>query len=104
MTASALRDGAVPRMTRFSFGMGLDSACIALRWLEEPESRDGIDLDTVTLSVAMTGDEYDETRRMMDIGRPGYWKVLNACRWVSSAAYSASGLPATRSQRAAVLW
>lgn len=67
MTAPALRDGAVPSMTRFSFGMGLDSACIALRWLEEPESRDGIDLDTVTLSVAMTGDEYDETRRMMEI-------------------------------------
>lgn len=66
MTAPTLRDGAVPSMTRFSFGMGLDSACIALRWLEEPESRDGIDLDTVTLSVAMTGDEYDETRRMME--------------------------------------
>lgn len=46
--------------------MGLDSACIALRWLEEPESRDGIDIDTVTLTVAMTGDEYDETRRMME--------------------------------------
>ncbi|HTJ68210.1 MAG TPA: hypothetical protein VL551_11825 [Actinospica sp.] len=46
--------------------MGLDSACIALRWLQEPASRDGIDLDTVTLTVAMTGDEYDETRRMME--------------------------------------
>ncbi len=66
MMAPALRDGATPTMTRFSFGMGLDSACIALRWLEEPESRDGIDLDTVTLSVAMTGNEYDETRRMME--------------------------------------
>jgi len=66
VTGPALRDGTVPTMTRFSFGMGLDSACIALRWLEEPESRDGIDLDTVTLTVAMTGDEYDETRRMME--------------------------------------
>ena len=66
MTAPVLRDGAVPSMTRFSFGMGLDSACIALRWLEEPDSRDGIDLDSVTLTVAMTGDECDETRRMME--------------------------------------
>lgn len=66
MSALATQVGAVPRLTRFSFGMGLDSACIALRWLEEPASRDGIDLDDVTLSVAMTGDEYDSTRRMME--------------------------------------
>ena len=66
MSALATRAGAVPCLTRFSFGMGLDSACIALRWLEEPGSRDGIDLDDVTLSVAMTGDEYDSTRRLME--------------------------------------
>ena len=56
MTTLADEVEAVPRLTRSSFGVGLDSACIALRWLEEPDSRDGIDLDDVTLSVAMTGD------------------------------------------------
>jgi hypothetical protein len=66
MTTLVAEAGAVPRPIRFSFGMGLDLACIALRWLEEPDSRDGIDLNDVTLSVAMTGDEYDSTRRMME--------------------------------------
>jgi hypothetical protein len=66
MTAPALRVGAVPRQTKFSYGLGLNSAAIALRWLEEPESRDGIDLESVTLVVAMTGDEYDDTRRMTE--------------------------------------
>jgi hypothetical protein len=66
MTTLAAEVSAAPRPIRFSFGMGLDSACIALRWLEEPDSRDGIDLDDVTLSVAMTGDEYDSTRQMME--------------------------------------
>lgn len=66
MTTPALRVGAVPRKTKFSYGLGLNSVAIALRWLEEPESRDGIDLESVTLVVAMTGDEYDDTRRMTE--------------------------------------
>jgi len=48
-----------------SFGMGLDSASILARWLVEPETRD-FPLDRLTVVTAMTGDEPDITRRLME--------------------------------------
>jgi hypothetical protein len=60
MTSTAL-----PEKVRCSFGMGLDSACIVFRWLAEPSVRD-FDLSNLTLTVAMTGDEYGSTRLMME--------------------------------------
>lgn len=55
----------LPRKVRCSHGLGLDSAALTFRWLNEPEIRD-FDLSDLTLTVAMTGDEYDSTRRMME--------------------------------------
>ncbi|MEV7925974.1 hypothetical protein [Kitasatospora sp. NPDC088779] len=49
----------------FSFGMGVDSAAIAARWLTEPTSR-RFPLDRLTVLTAMTGDEPDITRRLVE--------------------------------------
>lgn len=46
-------------------GMGIDSAAIALRWSQEPESYEFGDMSDLVFVVAMTGDEYDATRRLM---------------------------------------
>lgn len=48
-----------------SFGMGKDSAAILARWLTEPASRD-FPLASLTVVTAMTGDEPDVTRRLME--------------------------------------
>jgi len=48
-----------------SFGMGLDSAAIMTRWLVEPASRT-FPLENLTVVTAMTGDEPDVTRRLME--------------------------------------
>ncbi|MEU3565116.1 hypothetical protein [Kitasatospora sp. NPDC006786] len=48
-----------------SFGMGVDSAAVAARWLTEPASRD-FPLDRLTVLTAMTGDEPDVTRRLVE--------------------------------------
>lgn len=48
-----------------SFGMGVDSTAILLRWLEEPPSRD-FDLSDLIVITAMTGDEYEETRGLVE--------------------------------------
>jgi hypothetical protein len=48
-----------------SFGMGLDSAAIMTRWLVEPASRT-FPLENLTVVTAMTGDEPDITRRLME--------------------------------------
>lgn len=55
----------LPRKVRCSHGLGLDSAAMTFRWLNEPAIRD-FELPDLTLTVAMTGDEYDSTRRMME--------------------------------------
>lgn len=48
-----------------SFGMGIDSAAILTRWLDEPTTR-SFPLDQLTVVTAMTGDEPDVTRRLME--------------------------------------
>jgi hypothetical protein len=48
----------------FSYGMGVDSTAILLRWLFEPESRD-FDLRDLVILSAMTGDEWPQTGQMV---------------------------------------
>ena len=43
-----------------SFGLGLDSTAILLRWITEPASRT-FDFDDLAVVTAMTGDEYLST-------------------------------------------
>ncbi len=49
----------------FCNGMGVDSAAILTWWLDRPASRDFC-LHELVVLTAMTGDEYDETRRLME--------------------------------------
>lgn len=56
-----LTQGEVVPTVCLSFGMGLDSACLLLRWLEEPATRD-FDLSELVVVTAHTGDEYEATR------------------------------------------
>jgi len=49
----------------FSFGMGVDSVALILRWLEEPASRD-FDLSDLAMVTAQVGDEFDSTRRLVE--------------------------------------
>lgn len=48
-----------------SYGMGLDSTCLLLRWLQEPASRD-FDLSDLVLVTAFTGDEFESTRDVVE--------------------------------------
>jgi hypothetical protein len=43
-----------------SYGLGVDSTAILLRWINEPTSRD-FDLDQLAVVTAMTGDEWDQS-------------------------------------------
>ena len=45
-----------------SYGMGVDSTAILLRWLHDPTSRD-FDLADLVVVTAMTGDEWSQTGR-----------------------------------------
>jgi hypothetical protein len=45
-----------------SYGMGVDSTAILLRWLTDPSSRD-FDLQDLVVITAHTGDEFDQTLR-----------------------------------------
>ncbi|ART74202.1 hypothetical protein BTO20_36705 (plasmid) [Mycobacterium dioxanotrophicus] len=45
-----------------SYGLGLDSTCLLLRWLTEPQTRD-FDLADMVVVTAMTGDEFASTAR-----------------------------------------
>lgn len=45
-----------------SYGMGVDSTAILLRWLTDPSSRD-FDLRDLIVMTAHTGDEFDQTLR-----------------------------------------
>jgi hypothetical protein len=48
-----------------SFGMGVDSAAILLRWLEDPTSRD-FELDNLVVITAMVGNEFSGTGRLVE--------------------------------------
>ena len=43
-----------------SYGLGLDSTAVLLRWLTDPSSRD-FDLSDLVVITAMTGDEFSAT-------------------------------------------
>lgn len=43
-----------------SYGLGVDSTAILLRWIEDPTSRD-FDLSQLVVVTAMTGDEWDQS-------------------------------------------
>jgi hypothetical protein len=48
-----------------SYGMGIDSTAILLRWLEEPGSRD-FELKDLTVLTAQTGNEFSDTKRLVE--------------------------------------
>jgi hypothetical protein len=48
-----------------SYGMGVESTAIALRWIEDPASRD-FPLDDLIVVTAMTGNEWPDTRRLVE--------------------------------------
>jgi hypothetical protein len=48
------------RKVMFSYGMGVDSTAIALRYIFEPECRD-FELEDLVVVTAMTGDEWERT-------------------------------------------
>lgn len=55
---SSAQDAFIPIL---SYGMGVESTAILLRWLDEPDSRD-FALTNLIVVVAMTGDEWSDTR------------------------------------------
>lgn len=48
-----------------SYGLGVDSTAILLRWIHEPSSRD-FELSDLVVVTAMTGDEWPETGEMVE--------------------------------------
>lgn len=48
-----------------SYGLGVDSTCLLLRWLTEPDSRD-FDLADLLVVTAMTGDEWPSTGALVE--------------------------------------
>jgi len=48
-----------------SYGLGVDSTAMFLRWLNEPESRD-FDLDDLVVVTAMTGNEWPDTVELVE--------------------------------------
>lgn len=48
-----------------SYGMGVESTAIAMRWIEDPASRN-FPLDDLIVVTAMTGNEWPDTRRLVE--------------------------------------
>jgi hypothetical protein len=48
-----------------SYGLGVDSTALLLRWLDEPDSRD-FDLADLLVVIAMTGDEWPQTVELVE--------------------------------------
>lgn len=69
-------------MVVMSYGMGVDSTAILLRWLIEPASRD-FDLKDLVVVTAHTGDEFEQTLRDVDTGNSRNQIVRNRafCVW-----------------------
>lgn len=61
---TGLDESARPPTVVASFGMGLDSSCMLVRWLTDPTSRD-FDLSELAVITAMTGHESQATIRAM---------------------------------------
>lgn len=51
---------AAPPRVVASFGVGVDSTAMLVRWMNEPASRD-FELSELAVVTAMVGDEYDST-------------------------------------------
>ncbi len=52
--------------TVLSFGMGVESSALLLRWLEEPESRDfDLEHDLIVIT-SQTGGEYPDTKKLCE--------------------------------------
>lgn len=58
-------DAPQPPKVVMSYGMGLDSSSLLLRWLEDPSSRD-FELHDLAVVTAMTGNEFDTTRAAVE--------------------------------------
>lgn len=52
--------------TVLSFGMGVESSALLLRWLEQPESRDFDLREDLIVVTAQTGDEYPDTKALVE--------------------------------------
>jgi hypothetical protein len=61
---NGLNDRADPPSVVMSFGLGLDSTALVMRWIVEPASRD-FELRDLALVTAMTGHESAATREAM---------------------------------------
>src|SRR5689334_4851207 len=49
-----------------SFGMGVESSALLMRWLEEPESRDfNLENDLIVIT-SQTGGEYPDTKKLCE--------------------------------------
>lgn len=88
--ASATAVGRIP--VKAHLGAGLDSAAIALRWSQEPESYEFGDIGDLVFVVAMTGDEYDATRRLMEAHllphfRAHGWRLVQISRASQAGGY-----------------
>ena len=49
-----------------NYGMGVDSTAILLRWLEMTTAERGFPLEDLIVLAAETGDEFDETRYLVE--------------------------------------
>jgi hypothetical protein len=65
MTDQLALDFGGRRLVILSYGLGVDSTAILLRWLSDPSSRD-FDLADLIVIVAMTGNEWDVTGRHVE--------------------------------------
>jgi hypothetical protein len=52
--------------TLLSYGMGVESTCILVRWIVEPETRP-CPLDELIVITAQVGDEYANTGRVVEL-------------------------------------
>jgi hypothetical protein len=52
-------------LTVISYGLGVDSTAVLLRWINEPASRD-FDLQRLIVLTSMTGDEWEETKVLVE--------------------------------------
>lgn len=74
-----------------SYGMGVDSTAILLRWFQEPETQPCAD-DDILIVTAMTGNEWYQTRsqvetHMLDIIRAKGWRFAQIARRGNSSAH-----------------
>lgn len=67
----ALNEGERTPTVCVSFGMGLDSSALLVRWLTDPSTRD-FGLEDMVVLTAMTGHEFDCSAAHFDWSFPTY--------------------------------